>query len=448
METAESIKVTLIGAGLAGSAMAVLLGKAGYKVDVYEHRGDLRTIPAAPGRSINLALSTRGITALQEAGLADEVLADAVPMRGRMVHGADGSLSYQPYSKDPNLFINSVSRRRLNMAMLDAAHRCPGVTLHFNEKCLGVDLEHGEARLRNMLNLKKSRVGEGGVIIGADGAFSRVRASMQRRDRFDYQQVYLEHGYKELNIPPGPDGRHAMEKHALHIWPRRSYMMIALPNQDGSFTCTLFWPLEGPVSFGALKTPADIRRFFNEHFPDAVPLMPTLVEDYQRNPTSSLVTVRCHPWYVENRVALIGDAAHAVVPFYGQGINAGFEDCIVLMDCIKRYAPDWRRAFEHYYRQRKENTDALSELAIENFLEMRDHVGSPAFLRKKKFERWLDRYFPGYVPMYSMVTFSRIPYAEAVRRAARQDRLVRRVMWGVAAGLTAVLAGIGLYMVL
>ena len=429
-------KFTIVGGGLAGALMANYLAEAGYQVDVYEKRPDFRKGKAGPGRSINLALSVRGIHALDQLGLADEVLSSAVPMRGRLIHPPRGALSFQPYSKNEREVINSVSRAGLNITMLKAADARPGVRIFFNQKCTDADLETASARLVNVETGAESST-NGTVLIGADGAFSAVRGRMQRLDRFDFRQDYLGHGYKELTIPPGPNGHHQLEANALHIWPRRSFMMIALPNQDGSFTCTLFWPFEGPISFAALKTSDDIQQFFNEHFPDAAELMPTLVKDYQQNPASSLATVRCGPWYVRDKVVLIGDAAHAVVPFYGQGINAGFEDCVVLDECIRRYAcsgrqacsgrhaPDFERAFENYYRLRKEHTDALAELAIGNFIEMRDNVGSPAFLRKKRRERRLHGLLANwYVPLYSMVTFSRIPYAQAVRRAKRQERAV------------------------
>jgi kynurenine 3-monooxygenase len=426
---------TIIGAGLSGSLMAVYLAKAGYKVDVYEQRGDLRTADVGPGRSINLALSVRGIHALERAGLAKRILADAVPMPGRMIHHEDGRQDYQPYSKNPDEFINSVSRLGLNRTMIEIADESPSVSMHFNHKCIGVDLDSGQAHLQNTETNETIHT-DGDILIGADGAFSAVRATMQRTDRFNYRQFYLQHGYKELNIPPGPNGQHRLDKNALHIWPRRSYMMIALPNQDGSFTCTLFWPLDGPRSFDALQTPDQIQAYFTKHFADALPHMPTLVHDYQTNPTSSLVTVRCEPWHVDGSIVLIGDAAHAVVPFYGQGINCGFEDCEALLDCIDQHAPDWPRALSEYTSMRKENADAISQLAIDNFLEMRDHVGSPKFLRKKKFERLKHNVFPNYLPLYSMVSFSRIPYAQAVQRAKQQDRTVRNTL--VAAAINAI----------
>jgi kynurenine 3-monooxygenase len=429
---------TIVGAGLSGALMAGYLGQAGYKVDMYEKRSDLRCGNAEPGKSINLALSARGIAALERAGLARKILDSAIPMRGRMIHDETGQTTFQPYSKNPSEVINSVSRAQLNIDLLDAADQCPGVNLFFNRRCTDADLDKPSATLLDT-NSKEVTHTSSDMLIGADGAFSAVRSRMQRLDRFDYRQDYLKHGYKELVIPPTANGGFAMEENALHIWPRRSYMMIALPNQDGSYTCTIFWPLDGPLSFDALKTDDDVKRFFDTNFPDATPHMPTLVDDYRTNPTGLLVTVRCTPWHYDDKVALIGDAAHAVVPFYGQGINAGFEDCDVLMDCIDEHAPNWGRVFSDYTSRRKENVDALADLAISNFVEMRDHVCSPAFLRKKKRERLLHRWLPGYTPLYSMISFSQIPYAEAVRSAADQDAKIRHITWTLGSTLVALL---------
>jgi len=418
---------TIVGAGLAGALMANYLARAGHSVEMYERRSDIRTAEIKVGRSINLALSTRGIAALREVELDRDVLEAAVPMRGRMIHDEAGRLSFQPYSTDPNHAINSVSRAGLNMILLDAAERHPNVRLHFNQKCVDVDFERGTITFEDSQGSGQSTV-TADVIIGADGAFSAVRAQMQRRDRFDYRQDYLEHGYKELTIPPGPGGSHLIEKNALHIWPRRRFMMIALPNADGSFTCTLFWPFTGPHGFDWLKTAEEVERYFGEQFPDAVPLMPTLVEDYLGALPNSLVTVRCGPWYVGDRAVLIGDACHAVVPFYGQGMNCAFEDCTELARCLAEFGTDHEQAFATYYERRKEDADALAQLAIDNFVEMRDHVGSPRFLRKKQWERRLHRWLPGwYRPLYNMVTFSQVPYAEAVRQAESQERTIRRV---------------------
>lgn len=414
--------VTIVGAGLAGSLLACHLGKLGHAVDLHERRGDPRRAARAEGRSINLALSYRGIEALREIGLAEKLLELSIPMRGRMVHAADGHLAFVPYGAHPHEYINSISRAGLNAALLDEAGRYPGVRVSFDHRAVDVDLATGEVRLETPEGPTAIATE---VLVAADGAFSAVRARMAKQDRFDHAQSYLPHGYKELSIPPAADGGFRLESNALHIWPRGSFMMIALPNLDRSFTVTLFFPFEGPTSFATLRTADDVRRFFEATFPDAVPHMPTLAEDWFANPTGSLVTIRCRPWHAGARVALLGDAAHAVVPFYGQGMNAAFEDCIDLAERIRLHAPDWDRVFEEYERSRRPDTDALAELCIYNYVEMRDLVARRSFRAKKKVEHLLHRLFPrAFLPLYTMVTFTRIPYAEAKRRAARQDRLL------------------------
>jgi kynurenine 3-monooxygenase len=405
--------------------LGAYLGRRGYEVDLYERRADPREGNIIGGRSINLALSTRGIHALEQLGIADEVLKDAIPMRGRMIHpaGAGANTIFAPYDRDPKNYINSIGRAVLNTTVIEAAQRYPTVRVHFNHRCTDVDLTEAVCHL----DAEHSQVAaRGDAVIGVDGAFSAVRSSMQRRlADFKYDESYLPHGYKELTIPPGPNGAWQMEKEALHIWPRKSFMMIALPNPDGSFTCTLFWEFEGPRSFATTKTDADVRRFFEEEFPDAVPLMPKLLEDFRTNPTGSLVTIRCAPWFYKDKVALVGDAAHAVVPFYGQGMNAAFEDCVVLDECLAEFADKRERAFAEYFSRRKENADALADLAVENFIEMRDKTASRAFRAKKKLGHLLEAALPGiYLPLYTMVTFTRTPYAEAARRARRQDRII------------------------
>jgi len=415
---------TVIGAGLAGPLMAAYLGRAGYMVDLYERRADPRSAGAQGGRSINLALSERGLFALEEVGALETVRGLLTPMRGRMMHAVSGRLTFQPYGTERDDVLQSVSRSGLNEVLLDVAESFPSVRVHFEHKCLEVDPDQGRAEFEVGEN-GTPRTLETGIVIGADGAFSRVRAALARHDRFDYRQDYLKHGYKELVMPARPGGGYAMDSGALHIWPRGSFMLIALPNLDESFTCTLFWPFEGTPSFDTIREPEEIRAFFAKTFPDVVPLLPNLVEEYLGNPTGSLVTVRCRPWHRGGRAVLVGDACHAVVPFYGQGMNAAFEDCTVLAACLAEHAPEWERAFAVYEARRKENTDALADLAIGNFLEMRDLTGSRAFLFRKATERTLHRLLPfWYVPLYSMVTFSRMPYAEAVRRARRQDRVV------------------------
>jgi kynurenine 3-monooxygenase len=416
-------KFVLVGSGLAGGLLAAYLGRRGYDVDLYERRADPREGNIVGGRSINLAISTRGIHALERIGIADEALRHAIPMRGRMIHDKSGTLHFAPYDVDPKKCINSIGRASLNTAVIEAAQRYPNVRVHFNHKCTDVDLDEAVC----LLETETGKLTAGGdAVIGVDGAFSAVRASMQQNiDNFQYEESYLAHGYKELTIPPGPDDSWQMEKNALHIWPRKSFMMIALPNPDGSFTCTLFWEFEGPRSFATTKTEDDVRRFFDEEFPDAVPLMPTLLEDFKNNPTGSLVTVRCAPWYYRDRVCLLGDAAHAVVPFYGQGMNAAFEDCVVLDECLEQFPNNRERAFAAYFSRRKENADALADLAIGNFIEMRDKTASRAFRAKKKLDHFLEAALPGmYLPLYTMVTFTRVPYAQAARRARLQDRIV------------------------
>jgi kynurenine 3-monooxygenase len=420
-------KFVLVGSGLAGGLLAAYFGRRGYEVELYERRADPRAGNFVGGRSINLALSTRGIHALQQLGIADEVLKHAIPMRGRMIHpaGAGAKLHFSPYDRDPRKHINSIGRAALNTTVIEAALRYPNVRVHFNHRCTDVDLDSATA---HFVDSASDRIvqARGGAVIGVDGAFSAVRQSMQKHlPNFEYDESYLAHGYKELTIPPAPDGGWRMEKEALHIWPRKSFMMIALPNPDGSFTCTLFWEFKGPRSFETTTTDDDIRRFFEAEFPDAVPLMPTLLEDYRENPTGSLVTIRCAPWYSKDKVALVGDAAHAVVPFYGQGMNAAFEDCVVLDECLADFPENRERAFAEYFARRKENADALADLAVQNFIEMRDKTASRTFRAKKKLDHALEGLLPGiYLPLYTMVTFTRIPYAKAARRAQFQNGIV------------------------
>jgi kynurenine 3-monooxygenase len=418
--------VAVVGAGLAGALLACYLGRAGRRVDVYEKRPDPRRGPPERGRSINLALSVRGIHALRELGLADDVLRDSVLMRGRMIHSRDGRLTFQPYGKDDNEALHSVSRAGLNRFLIESAARYESVRLFFDHRCVGLDADGGTVELHDEKGGPVAVTAE--AVVGADGAYSPVRAWMQKRDGFNYSQDYLTHGYKELTIPAGPGGTHLIEKHALHIWPRGSFMMIALPNLDGSFTCTLFWPFEGPNSFAALKAEADVLAFFRDQFPDAVPLLPNLAEEFLTNPTGSLVTIRCQPWRV-GRAVLVGDACHAVVPFLGQGMNAAFEDCTVLHECLLEARWDWPEASARYEARRKKHTDALAYLCVENFVEMRDKVASPLFRLGKRLENLLHRLFPRwYLPLYTMIEFTRIPYADALHRTRSQNYLVARLL--------------------
>lgn len=406
--------ITLVGGGLAGSLMAVYLAKRGYKVDIYERRPDMRNANIPAGKSINLALSTRGIHALEKVGLGQEILKNAIPMRGRMMHSTEGELAYQPYGKDGQ-YINSVSRAHLNIQLLELADENEDVTLHFNMKCSKIDLENSIAWFKDV-NGKTIEV-RSDAIIGADGAFSAVRNKMMRTPQFNYSQDYLRVGYKELCIEP-VNGEFAIDENSLHIWPRGEFMMIALPNPDKTFTCTLFQSYEGPNSIDSLQTDQEILNFFNTHFADAVPLMPDLVKDYKENPTGSLVTVRCYPWN-KGAATLIGDACHAVVPFYGQGMNCAFEDCVVMDECLEEFGDDWDKAMDAYQKRRKTNADAIADLAIQNFTEMSDKVGDEEFLEYKEVEHELCELYPDFFKsQYEMVTFSRVPYREALEKGA------------------------------
>jgi kynurenine 3-monooxygenase len=435
--------VAIAGAGLAGSLLAIYLGRRGFEVDVYERRADPRTLAeeASGNRSINLGLSTRGIRALTDAGVIDRVMEGAVPARGRVIHGADGSLTYQPYGKDDREILHSISRRELNIALIDEAERAPGVRFHYGTRCTAIDRDTGRMRLRGEDG--RDVVARAEVIVGADGAFSRVRQQMQRGERAAFQQEFMDWGYKELTLPAGADGASQIELNALHIWPRGGSLIVTHPNADGSHTCTLFLPFEGEESFATLRTDADVMRFFRTRFADLPPLMPALAEEWARNPTASLVTTRTAPWHYRGRVVLVGDACHAVYPFYGQGMNAALEDCTVLDACIARGNGDWQAVFAEYQSLRKRHTDALAELAKENFDELRDRVKSRSFVAQKKANIVLNRIFPtGWIPLYTMIVHTTIPYADARARAARQERILRWTGLGaLAAGVLAVVEG-------
>jgi kynurenine 3-monooxygenase len=422
----RSKKITLIGAGLNGPLLAISLVQRGFSVDIYERRPDMRRVRMSAGRSINLALSTRGIYALTQAGLWDAMRKIIIPMKGRMMHSVGGELTFQPYGKNESEVINSISRAELNIALMNAAEE-QRVTIHFQQRCTGFDLKTGAARLRNEETGEISTV-DSGIVISCDGSASAIRREMLKLNRFNFSQQYLDYGYKELTIPAGPDGKHLLETHALHIWPRGNYMLIALPNIDGTFACILFLPFEGPDSFAALSAPSDVVSFFESRFRDALSLMPQLAENYFANPTGAMVTIKCSPWHVDAKSLLLGDAAHAIVPFFGQGLNCGFEDCTCLLDLLDRHGADWPRVFREFEQARKINTDAIADLAVENFVEMRDRVADPRFLFRKKVELALEAKYPQvFVPKYAMVTFHRIPYSIALARGMVQDRILTKL---------------------
>ncbi|MBX3145930.1 MAG: FAD-dependent monooxygenase [Gemmatimonadales bacterium] len=423
----------IVGAGLVGSMLAALLGRAGFRVVVVERRGDPRADRMESGRSINLAISARGLDALGRLELDDDILSLGVPLYRRAIHSPAGDVSYQPYGVGTQA-INSFSRGDLNRGLVQAAGATPNVELYFERRVVDVDLTAGSVSHVDGASGGDVRT-ERGVVVGADGAFSVVRGVLQKREYQDYSQSFLEQGYKELHIPARPDGTAALERNAMHIWPRGPFMMMAMANLDASFTVTLYLPMTGPNGFDRLKTPADVEAFFRREFPDALPIMPTLVDDFFANRTGAMVTVRTYPWHVGSTAVLIGDAAHAIVPFYGQGANAGFEDCLEFVEQVKRSPDDLEGAFARYAERRKPNTEAIADLALANFVEMRDHVASPLFRLKKRFETLLYAWFPRwFVPLYPMIAFSLVPYAEARARAERQARSIRRLGIGLAGG--------------
>jgi kynurenine 3-monooxygenase len=415
--------VSLIGAGLTGPLLALGLLKRGFRVEIYERRPDMRQVRISAGRSINLALSTRGIYALSEAALWDEMRAIVIPMKGRMMHSASSALTFQPYGKDEAEVIHSISRAELNIALMNAAEE-QGVKIHFQQRCTGIDLKQGSLQFKDERRGEERTI-QSSVVIGCDGSASAIRSEMLKLSRFNFSQQYLDYGYKELTIPAGANGKHVLATNALHIWPRGNYMLIALPNVDGTFACILFLPFEGLDSFAQLTTPSAVIEFFQSRVPDAVPVMPNLADNFFANPTGSMVTIKCSPWHVEGRVLLLGDSAHAIVPFFGQGINCGFEDCTFLLALIDQYGADWDRVFTEFEEVRKINTDAIADLAVENFVEMRDRVAVPRFLFRKKVELALEAKYPRlFVPKYAMVTFHRIPYATALKRGQVQDLML------------------------
>lgn len=422
-------KTTIVGAGLVGSLLSIYLSRRGHQVNVFERRPDMRKTGIAQGKSINLALSDRGWKGLEGVGVAAEIRKIAIPMYGRSIHNRDGSTAFQPYGKKEQA-IYSVSRSGINMKLMDLAEQQAGVKIHFGERCTHIERYSHSAVFENEHTKKQSTVSSD-LLFGSDGAFSASRLSMQlAADRFEYNQHYIEAGYKELHIPAGPEGSFLLEKNALHIWPRGSFMMIALPNSDGSFTCTLFFPFEGKKSFSALNTDEEVKRFFEEEFPDTLPLMPTLCDDFRNNPTASLVTVKCWPWTFDERIALIGDAAHAIVPFFGQGMNCGFEDCVVLEKLIDKHQENWAEVLAEYQTLRKPDADAIADLAIANFVEMRDKTADPRFLLRKKIEaRFNEKHPDRWIPLYTMVTYSPdIRYSTAMKEGIRQDEIMEKVM--------------------
>ena len=421
-------KVIIVGAGLVGSLWAVYLSKAGYSVTIYERRPDIRKAEISAGKSINLALSNRGWKALDAVGVGDEIRKIAIPMYGRMMHDLAGNLTFQQYGKEDEA-IYSVSRGKVNATMMDIAEKHGNATIHYNHDCKRVDLKNG------IVYLKNTQTGEdieayADVIFAADGAFSAVRYnSMQKLDRFNYSQNFIADGYREILLPPNPDGTYRMDKNALHIWPRGRFMVIALANEDGSFTCTLFMPhTGGEHAFDKLTSKEAVDNFFKSVFPDFYEMMPNIADAWEDHPLSSLAIVRCYPW-TSGKVALMGDAAHATVPFYGQGMNAGFEDISILNEIMQQYGDDWKTIFSEYQKSRKPNADAIAELSYRNFMEMSTKTADEKFLLQKKIEKvFSDKHPDLWIPLYSRVTFSDRPYAEALAIGDAQNAIMEEVL--------------------
>ena len=418
------IKIAIVGSGLVGSLLAIYLRKAGHTVHIYDRSPDIRKIQFS-GRSINLAMSNRGWKALDTVGVGDEIRKIAIPMDKRAIHLVD-KLNFQNYGQEGET-IDSISRGILNRKMIDLAEAA-GAEFFFGHKIWDVSLDTATLHIgeteRGAWEDKKYD-----MVFGADGAFSRIRHRMQRQSMFDYSQEFLPIGYKELNIPANADGTHKLDKNSFHIWPRGEYMLIALANLDGSFTCTLFMPFKGENSFESLQSRAEVEAFFEKNLPDTIDVIPKLAEDFFKNPTSTLVTMKCYPWTYEDKVALIGDASHAIVPFYGQGMNSGFEDISILNEMIEKYGDDWKTIFSEYQKSRKPNADAIAELSYRNFLEMSSKTADENFLLQKKIEKWFSDKFPEkWIPLYSRVTFSDRPYTEALAIGDYQNEIMQEVL--------------------
>ena len=416
----KKYKISILGAGLVGSLLSIMLAKRGYQVTIFERRPYMRKAGAIGGRSINLALSRRGLKALERIGLKDKIQESCIPMPGRMIHDLAGNLDFQPYGKEGE-YINSVSRGGLNWLLMNQAE-AHGVNIQFEHRCIDVDFDSATASFDNGTSISAD------FLFGGDGAFSALRGAMQKTDRFNFTQQYISAGYKELTMPPTADGDFAIDPGALHIWPRGEYMLIALPNLDKSFTCTLFFPFEGEISFDSIRTEADAEAFFNDKFKDAVPHLPNLKKEFFENPTSSLITVRCDPW-VKGNTALIGDSAHAIVPFYGQGMNSGFEDCYVFDQLLEKHGDINDALLAEYQELRIPDGNAIADLALYNFIEMRDKVADDKFLLQKKIEKKLNELYPEkWVPLYSMVTFSDYRYSEAIAKGDKQQVIMNEVL--------------------
>jgi kynurenine 3-monooxygenase len=435
-------KIVIVGAGASGPVMAVFLARRGYEVEVYERRSDMRRQGFAAGKSVNITLAERGLRVLKEAGVPyAELMRLTVPLKGRMVHTGNGRLKFQAYGQTENEVIYSVMRNDVNVMLLDLLDAQPGVKLFFNHACVDLDRRDGTITFRKTETGEEVRV-KADVIIGADGTFSSVRRLMQRGVRADYTQMFLEAGYRELKIPAAPDGSYRVAHDVLHVWPRGECLLLAMANADGTFTCTCILPFEGERGFQALDTEERVMEFFQANFADAVPLIPHLAEQFMKATTAEFITTTTSRWHYEDKVVLIGDACHTVTPFYGQGMNAALEDCMVLDQCIGKYGDDWKSAFAEFQSVRKRHTDALAELSVRNYYELCDKARMPRVALQKKIDFTLHKLFPNrWAPLYTMISHSMTPYADAVERARKQQRILNLCGVGVLLELVTISAG-------
>ncbi|XP_057304327.1 kynurenine 3-monooxygenase-like [Hydractinia symbiolongicarpus] len=428
-------RVLVVGGGLVGSLQALYLAKRQFKVDVYEHRPDPRSQKYVKGRSINLALSVRGRAALKAVGAEDHVVKKGIPMYARMIHGYNGKRMPIPYGKEDQ-YILSIDRRELNEHLIGLVDENKNVNYHFCDKFIAANFEKGEVTFES----KDGRhIEQADLIVGCDGAFSGIRRQLMKTARMDYSQEYIPHGYKEIQMLPNAMGDFAMEVNYLHIWPRNTFMMIALPNQNKTFTCTLFMPYH---IFDDIKTDEEILRFFEREFPDSIPLIgkKQIIQEYNTNPVGDLISIKCSPYHYLDKVVILGDAAHAMVPFYGQGMNCGFEDCLVLDEMLDKFGSNMNHALAEYSTFRNPDAEAIIDLAMYNYMEMRAHVNSPLFVLRKRFDNFLHWLVPNYwVPLYTMTTFSRIRYHEVVERSKRQDKIVNCLL--VSSGAIFIICG-------
>ena len=421
-------QIVVIGAGLTGPLVALYLSKKGYHVDIYEKRSDIRCNDISAGRSINLALSARGINALKEVGLYDRIAPHTIPMKGRNIHDLDGSEHLQPYGQKEEEVIYSISRAKLNMEIMTLAENTGMVKIYYNHRCTSVSLEENLVYVTDENNCKEKIINFD-IILGVDGSGSAVRDAMIEQGGLNHVFKPLDHCYKELTIPPGANEKYQLNPNALHIWPREEFMLIALPNIDSSFTCTLFLPTRGTISFSTVSTDDEIVHLFNKYFPDAITLIPDLISEFKNNPTGNLGSIYCDPWHFEDKAVILGDAAHAVVPFFGQGMNASFQDCSILNKLIEKYKSNWGLIFSEFSKLHVKNGHAIVDMALENYVEMRGHVNDPGYKKRRQLELKLERMFPEeFIPRYSMVSFHQIEYSEVYTRGEKQFNILEKIL--------------------